>query len=541
MNPALDRVAHGALEWYAAFHPETATWMGLHDYDRQVVDVAEASIAAESRMGRALLRAAGSLPAAETPGDVLETLTLQRWLEGRLFELDEWQPWKRNPGVVPETLVYGLYLLIARSFAPMAVRRLAVRSRLTDQPVALDAAWSECRQMSRPAAQIALSQMAGSIRFLKETLPKALDLESQPDARLDAALEKAVDAYETYARRLETILPTLPEEGWRLGEDLLGRALNATEAVTASIDELRQQADAELDRLQRIMDEALYQIDPTAPAEQILAEMVRQHPSADELIVTTSGMLTGLLDFIRDADLMTLPEDLHCDVIETPEFMRDLAFATMDPPGPFETAAHEAFYSVTLPPLDASEEAVEAHMRMFNIYNLAMISVHEAYPGHYVQFDAIRRNGSLIQKLCESYANIEGWAHYAEEMMVEAGYGADDPRYRVAMAHEALLRACRMKAAIEMHAGDMSIESATRLFASVAHQETENARVEALRGVVDPLYGNYTLGKLMLRALRDRMRTEHHWSLKRFHDQFLRSGAPVIPVLEAAWTIPVNT
>ncbi len=538
MNPALDRAAHGALEWYAAFHPETATWMGLHDYDRQVTDVAADSIAAESRMGHALLRAMNAVPSPCTTREELETLALQRWLQGRLFEIDSWQPWKRNPGTVPETLVYGLYLLIARSFAPLSVRRRSVRSRLTDHPVALDTAWAECSQMSRPAAQIALSQMSGSIRFLTDTLPTALELGTEPDARLEDALQKAVDAYQRYAHQLESRLTDLPEEGWRLGAQLFRDALIATEGVSASIDELRHLADSEIERLQVIMNEALSEIDATAPSAQIFAEMVRQHPAADELIQATKSMLSGLVQFIRDADLMSLPDDLYCDVIETPEFMRDLAFATMDPPGPFETGAHEAFYSVTLPPPDAAADMVEGHMRMFNVYNLAMISVHEAFPGHYVQFDAIRRSGSLILKMCESYANIEGWAHYTEEMMVDAGYGNGDPRYRAAMAHEALVRACRMKAALEMHTGDMTVESAIRLFAESAHQETENARVEALRGVVDPLYGNYTLGKLMLMRLRERMRANHQWTDKRFHDEFLQSGAPAIPVLEAVWDAP---
>jgi uncharacterized protein (DUF885 family) len=233
-------------------------------------------------------------------------------------------------------------------------------------------------------------------------------------------------------------------------------------------------------------------------------------------------------------------------VAETPQFLRATSFASMDTPGPFETKATEAYYYVTPVEADWSPKQKDEWLTAFNYYTTDIVSIHEAYPGHYVQFLCLNASpASKLEKIFGSYAFIEGWAHYAEQMMVDDGFGAEglpSPtqaqktraiKYRLAQTDEALLRLCRFCVSIKMHCQGMSVDEATRFFEDNCYYQPKPARQEAIRGTFDPEYLYYTLGKMEIFKLREDYRKQEgsSFSLRKFHDEMLRHGAPPIRLL----------
>jgi uncharacterized protein (DUF885 family) len=213
-------------------------------------------------------------------------------------------------------------------------------------------------------------------------------------------------------------------------------------------------------------------------------------------------MLEELRQYLIDRDLISVPSEVRCKVKETPSFMR-WGFAFMDSPGPFEEKAKEAYYYVTPTEKEWTPTQKEEWLRRFNYSTLADVSIHEAYPGHYVHFLHASNVMSPVRKAFGSYSFVEGWAHYCEQMMMEEGYKEVEPVQRFAQLSEALLRNCRYVVAIMMHTNRMTLDEATRFFMENAFMEELPARKEAMRGTFDPGYLNYTLGKLLLLRLRE--------------------------------------
>jgi uncharacterized protein (DUF885 family) len=225
--------------------------------------------------------------------------------------------------------------------------------------------------------------------------------------------------------------------------------------------------------------------------------------------------------------------------------MRATTFASMDTPGPFERVAKEAYFNVTLPGPHDTPEQIEGRMEEFNRGTLVAISVHEAYPGHYIQFLWIPQAVSKVRKLVGSSSNSEGWAHYCEQMMLDEGYGqpgagakdANDARFvHLGQLTEALLRDARFVVGIEMHRGNMSFDQAVDFFVKEGYQTREAGLTEAKRGTSDPTYLYYTLGKLEILKLREDVRKKQGaaFSLEQFHNDFMKQGFPAIKIVRRA-------
>jgi uncharacterized protein (DUF885 family) len=249
---------------------------------------------------------------------------------------------------------------------------------------------------------------------------------------------------------------------------------------------------------------------------------------------------------VIDKDLVTIPSKVRAEVKETPQFARATSFASMDTPGPFEKKASEAYYYVTPTEKDWPDQQKEEWLTAFNYYTTDVVSIHECYPGHYTQFLHLNASDATkVKKIFGSYAFIEGWAHYTEKMVIDAGYGASKSatpsdeevkraaKFRMAQADEALLRLCRLIVSIKMHTQGMSVEEGTRFFMENCHYEEKPARSEAMRGTYDPGYLNYTLGKLLILKLRADYEAQEgeKFVAKKFHDEMLKHGMPPIPLL----------
>jgi uncharacterized protein (DUF885 family) len=245
-----------------------------------------------------------------------------------------------------------------------------------------------------------------------------------------------------------------------------------------------------------------------------------------------AGSVEAARQYVVDHDLVTIPSEVRVQVEETPPYARKGGFASMSTAGPYETKATESFYYVT--PVDPAWDAQrqEQHLRHYNKYVVAMTNAHEAYPGHYVQRLFQQQLTSKVRKLVGASSNAEGWAHYAEQMMLEQGFGGGDPRYHLAQLQAALARDCRYVAGIKLHTEGWSIERAAReLFVDQCFQEPANGLAEARRGAYNPTYLYYTLGKIEIQQLRDEYMQKKGASLKQFHDAFLSKGRLPIPLV----------
>jgi hypothetical protein len=278
------------------------------------------------------------------------------------------------------------------------------------------------------------------------------------------------------------------------------------------------------------------QIDPKRTPDQILEEAEKDHPAGGQLLQSFRDVLGGLRSFVEGQHVVTIPSPVPPIVEETPPFMRALTTASMDTPGPYENVAKEAFFNVTLPEAGWSKKQTEEYLSGFNRGTIISTAVHEVYPGHYTQFLWIANAPSKVRKLVGSASNAEGWAHYSEQMMLDAGYAKGDLKVRLGQLQDALLRNARFIAGIQMHTGDMTLEQATEFFVKEGYQVRPVAEKEAKRGTSDPTYLVYTLGKLEILKLREDYNRKKggKTSLQEFHDAFLREGYPPIRIVRRA-------
>jgi uncharacterized protein (DUF885 family) len=305
--------------------------------------------------------------------------------------------------------------------------------------------------------------------------------------------------------------------------------------VDTPLDELDRIGEAEMGRLQEQFAATARLIDPAHSPEVVAATLGSDHPNVGQVLTSVSAGLSSIRAYAVDHKLVTIPAAPDPTVAETPPFMRATTFASMNSPGPFEKTS-EAYFYVTLPEPEWPKEKQDQLLSFYSPPTISDTSVHEVYPGHYVQFLVNRRNPDLVRKIYHSGADVEGWALYCEQMMLDEGLHNDNPRFRLAQLQMALLRACRYLVAIRMHTRGMTLTQATAFFEKNAYQNHHNAEVEALRGTDDPGYLRYQLGKLMILKLREDVRHKEgtHFSLARFHDAFLSEGAVPVPLIRRA-------
>jgi uncharacterized protein (DUF885 family) len=265
-----------------------------------------------------------------------------------------------------------------------------------------------------------------------------------------------------------------------------------------------------------------------------MASLESDHPTAAGLLAATRATLEGTRQFLIDHAIVDLPSEVRPIVAETPPYARVGTFASMDTPGAYETNATEAFYYVTPAEADWDSTHVEEHMRLYNRSVMNVITIHEAFPGHYLQFLYAKQFPTKTRKILAANTNVEGWAHYGEQMIVEEGFNNGDPKTRLAQLSEALLRDCRWVVGIKEHTQGLSVDRAAKdWFTARCYQQPANAYEEARRGAYDPTYLYYALGKLEIYKLRADYQKANgsRFSLRYFHDQFVQQGGVPIKLI----------
>ncbi|MCI4347511.1 MAG: DUF885 domain-containing protein, partial [Thermoplasmata archaeon] len=306
------------------------------------------------------------------------------------------------------------------------------------------------------------------------------------------------------------------------------------EGIRAPFADVLAAGRADLERNQARLQSIARSAEPPTDGPGLIARASQTHPSAGELIGRAREFVEETKMFVWEKELVTIPEPAVCRVDETPEHQRALSTASMNPPGPFDTSGEEGIYFVT--PVDPawSPTTQEEWLRSFNDSVLRNVTVHEVYPGHYLQFLHFRRSaGSQARKVYMSTGFVEGWAHYAEQLAVEQGLGAGVPEAEAAQLYDALLRDCRLIASVGLHAQGWSVADATALFEREGYCEPIVAQREAGRGTYDPVYFGYTVGKLAILDVRHKhLSSQFGGSLRAFHDRLLGFGAPPVGFLD---------
>ncbi len=526
---AFRKVAKDVLRSRWDFHPTLASALGLHRYDGRLPGYSPSALARrESRLERQLRaldvieRRGGSLDG----GRCLELGTLRGMLLTERFELAD----LREPHTLPPYFLYRLSIVnyLLREYAPLD-RRLRAVARLQGQVPRFLRDLRAVTDRRLPETYYEMGEMAarGMIDAFERELPEQAAKASRAVQRLLGRTgPAAVNELKVLLHEFETAYKPRTKTAFALGRRRFERMVRAEHLAAIPQQRLLAVGMADLASNRAAFVETAAKIDAAKEPRAVMEDISRDHPRAETLIEDTRALLEDIRQFLVDRDLVSIPSEDRAQVIETPRFYR-FATAAMNSPGPFEEVAKEAFYYVT--PVEDSwpPEKREEWLRHLNYTSLRNISVHEVYPGHYVHFLHRRNVASPVLRSYYSYAFTEGWAHYCEEMMIEAGFGGGDPRYRLAQLQDALLRDCRYVASIRMHTGGWTWQDATRFFMENALLDRLPAEREAKRGTWDPGYLNYTLGKLMIKKLRADWFDRHPYAtLREFHDGFLALGAP---------------
>ncbi|HEV8340380.1 MAG TPA: DUF885 domain-containing protein [bacterium] len=537
MPTDVQRFLQDYVSAFLATYPNYGSYLGLHEYDGQLVDYSPEAIdtrvralAEFERQSEAIDRS--SLHAQER----LDLALIDRSIKNERFELTDLRDHERNPLAYNYALDVTHY--IKRNYAPLTDRVRALIAHLDGVAGVLSNARVHLhgRPIPRPFIETAQEVYRGYVTFYEETLPGALN--GMADRPLfDAFLRSngaAADAVRDFLSWLEDAAASRATNDFAIGEPLYSQMLATGELVDLPLDRLVKIGQEELRANTQAVKDAAGQIDRRRTPAELMRDLSQEHPSAAELLDSTRQLLEGLREFLIERDLVTIPSEVRPIVEETPPFAR-WAFAMMDTAGPFEEVATESFYYVTPPEASWPPEQVEEWLSKFDRHTLKATSIHEAYPGHYVHFLHVRSAPSAAARIFMSYSFIEGWAHYCEEMMQDEGVDPS-PKFHLAQLAEALVRNVRYLVAIQMHRGAMTLEEATKMFMQHAFMEELPARKEAVRGTFDPGYLNYTLGKLMMRKLRADVRAEQGagFTLRGFHDGLISLGAPPIPLARQA-------
>ncbi|MDX1885587.1 DUF885 domain-containing protein [Mycolicibacterium sp. 120270] len=533
------QLANEILEFTYESDPSNATYLGIHKYDNRIRDYSAAGVKADVEKIKDFQARIDAIDLADLSEEAeLDLEQVKHTLDGMLLRADVIRPWAKDPDTYSSGITNDAYVIISRSFAPPEDRLKSLISRLEAMPNALAEARKNLDNPPRIYTEIAIEQLDGNRAFFEQDVPAAFTDVKDPAllAEFTSSRDAVVAALTDYGNWLRSDLLNRSNGSFALGEDTYRKVLDADEMITTALPELLTVAEEDLKRNQQAFTDAARQVDPTKSPQEVFADLTKDHPRASELLSVTQNNLDSLAQFVRDKQIIDVPPAPPAKVTETPPFMRATTTAAMDTPGPFEKVATEAYYFMTLPDPSWPKEEQDDFMSQWYRPAISNVSVHEVWPGHYVQFLYAKDYPSDVRKVFGAASNFEGWAHYCEQMMLDEGLHADDPRYRLAEVQDALLRDVRFIVGIKMHTEDMTVEQAQDMFEKEAYQPAPVAESEAKRGTSDATYGYYTMGKLMILKLRDDYRAKlgDAYSLKDFHDKFIRLGPLPLPLIRKA-------
>ena len=509
-------------------HPTYATLDGVHAHDDLLEDVSRHAIDSEAHALAGYLRRLDEIQQDTlTPIERLEHRMLTANLQARMFDLEVVRPWERNPQFYSDLIATSLAGQTLFSHAPAPERARRVLSKLRQMPRLIQAARDNIKEPPGIFVKVGIETMRGALKFIDDELPRAFadldDMHLLGD--LADAQTEASHAVGAYIEELEG-LGQKARASFRLGREKFEQKLRLEEGVALPVDRLLAIAQRELHATQEAFKTVAGRLNGGDPLEA-WAKTKAEHPAPGELVAVGRQQLDELSTFLERQAIVTIPRGEEITVAPTPDFYR-WSFASMWTPGPFEAKPSKAYYYLTDVDPAWTPDRQEEHLRDYNFPTLWSISIHEVYPGHFLHYQHLRRVESKARKsiMFSPASFVEGWAHYSEQMMVEAGFGRREHGVQLGQLAEALVRLARFVVCIRLHAEDLSVEQGVRIFREEAFMEESSARREAERGTFDPTYLVYSIGKLMLLKLRQDLKQAQgkNFSLRSFHDTLLANG-----------------
>jgi hypothetical protein len=509
-------------------HPTYATLDGVHAHDDLLEDLSRHAIDSEAHALAGYLRRLDEISQdALTPTERLEHRMLTANLQARTFDLEVARPWERNPQFYSDLLASSLAGQTLFSHAPAPERARRVLSKLRQTPRVIQAARDNIKEPPGIFVKVGIETMKGALKFIDQELPRAFadldDLHLLGD--LADAQTEASHAVGVYIEELEAMSPKA-RASFRLGREKFEQKLRLEEGIAMPIDRLLVVAERELAATQEAFRALAGRMNGGDPLDT-WSRTKAEHPAPGQLVAVGRQQLDELATFLERQSLISIPPGEDITVAPTPDFYR-WSFASMWTPGPFEAKPSRAYYYLTDVDPSWTPDRQDEHLRDYNYPTLWSISIHEVFPGHFLHYQHLRRVESKARKsiMFAPASFVEGWAHYCEQMMIEAGFGRNEYSIQLGQLAEALIRLARFVVCIKLHAEDMSVEQGVRFFREEAFMEESSARREAERGTFDPTYLVYSIGKLMLLKLRQDLKQKQgkSFSLRAFHDTLLANG-----------------
>jgi uncharacterized protein (DUF885 family) len=534
-SPSFSAFVDDYFDTYFAWNPSAGTAAGFHQYDARLEDRSSRAVTRRIETVKMLQKRLEQLQQGQlTPDEVIDAEVLDGQLRAELLDLEILRNWRKNPMSyisIPGSAVDDLR---KRNFAPVLDRLRSVIARLKAVPAMLEALRANMDAPPREFTDLAIRMGEGSVGFFRDEVRAWAKGAAAGDAGLlkefDATNTSVVKALEEAVAWMKKELLPRSKGVYAIGADNFARQLLYEELVDIPLDKLLAIGEATLRRDQEAFVAAAKKIDPSKTPAEVMKTLSDDHPTEADLIPSARRTIEKIRQFLVDKHIVAIPSEVRPTVLETPPYARSGGFASMDTPGAYETKATEAFYYVTPTEKDWDAKHKEEHLRLFNRPVMQIITIHEAFPGHYIQFLYAKQFPTKTRKLTYCGSNVEGWAHYTEQMMVEEGYGDGDLKIRLAQLSEALLRDCRFVVGIKLHTQGMTVEQGAKFFELEGHQEPATAFEEARRGAYNPTYLYYTLGKLQIYKLREdyRRMKGNDYQLETFHNEFVKQGG--IPI-----------
>jgi uncharacterized protein (DUF885 family) len=540
-DEAFQKLGDDFLNGYLAWRPQLAVGLGFHEYDGKVTDFSKASLEAElKRLKEYKQKLEGVDTADLSPRKFYDFRILRSAILYEIYSFEDFKYFTYNPMNYAGAVDVNLY--IKRDFAPLEERLKFVIAVEQKIPAVYEAAKANLEDsLPRPYIETAIQIAEGAAGFLKGDLLIALK-NVKNDSLMKTFREvnnNAIELIGEFVSWLKKEKLPRANTAYAIGREKYQKMLLYSEDIRMTPEEILEIGLKELEREKDRFNKAAAIINPNKKPREVLNDVQKEHPTAENLIPEAKRNLELIRQFVIDKNICTMPSEVRVQVKETPQYARATSTASMDVAGPFETKATESYYYIT--PVDPTwtPKQKEDWLSSFDYYTTDNVTVHEAYPGHYTQFLHLNASSaSKIEKIFGSYAFIEGWAHYCEKMMIDEGFGNDgDPikaaKYRMAQSGDALLRLCRLCVSIKMHCQGMTVAEGTKFFMDNWYQGEKPSAQEALRGTFDPGYLFYTVGKLQILKLREDYHKQEgsNFSLKTFHDQVMDNGMPPIRLL----------
>ncbi len=521
------------LDGWAAFYPSIAAGNGLHMHDDRLEDFSAANIARQlswfREMKARLMRIHSD---SLTPDERVDRRILDGVIDGWILDLDVAHNWQRNPMIYASAITDGVHNLMTMESAPAQVRMGRVRDKLRAVPALLQAAKANLRNPPRILAERGLGMFRGASAMLATDLALALDAprgETWNAMMVEARHARtAIDAFIADYER--TILPNA-NGTIALGRDYVEARYRAEELIDVPADRMLEIARRELAREQALFTEKAKLVDSTRAPMEVWGDVLRDHPKRGELVAATRRTVDELQQFVTSHDLVRLPS--ADQVIVEPSKPFDIGLASMHASPPLEATPVKSIFYVTDANPSWPAERQDKWLERFNYPSLAITSAHEAMPGHFVHAMFMRQTPGKVRRIWiglnpfpQPSSGQDGWAHYAEHLVVEQGFKQDDPRYAMAQLSESMTRICRLIVSLNVHANGWTLEQGARFFEDNAHIPGPAAMQEASRVSYDPTNGGYFLGKRAMLTLREdyQARQGADFNLRTFHERVMKNG-----------------